>query len=403
VVEAYVVGAGMHPFGRYPDKSVAELARESIWNAILDCGVDPRWIDAAYVANCYNGFFTGQCDAIAPIVIGRSGLSGMPMIHVAGGGAAGSIAFHQAVLAVMSGQYRLALAVGVEKIYVTGNPALSISAIATSGEQTIATKIGLTWIGDLTMSSRRLMMRYGWTVRDFATVAAKNRMHAVLNPEAELQQEISVEDVLQARMVAPPLTRPMCAGAAIDGAAAVLVADKETAGRIASGRHPLVAGMGLVSARYVSNRAQDERPGMLSMDEAARSFSKAYELAGVVPEDVQIAQVHDSVAPEELLAYQMIGLCAPGEEAALLHSGATRLGGRVPVNTDGGLIARGHPIAASGVAQVVETMRQLRGSAGSRQVLIDSIPPRVGAIQNAGAQGGPTRGVGVSAAFILTT
>lgn len=402
MAEAYVVGGGMHPFGRYPGKSVPQLARDAIWDAITDGGVDPRLIDVAYVANCYNGFFTGQADALAPIVFGRSGLSGVPMMHVEGGGAAGSVAFHQAVLAVMSGQYRLALAVGVEKIFVPGNPAISISAIATSGEQTTATKLGLTWVGDLTMSSRRMMSRYSWTARDFAMVTAKNRRHGALNPEGEIQQEISVDDVLAARMVAPPLTRPMCAGAAVDGAAAVLVADRATAARIGSGRHPLIAGMGLVGARYVSNRTQDERPGMLSMDEAARSFAIAYERAGVGPDDVELAQVHDSIAPEEMLSYQVMGLCAPGDEAVLLRSGATALGGRVPVNTDGGLLSRGHPIAASGIAQVVETARQLRGTAGARQAMSNGRPPRVAAIQNAGAQGGPAQGVAVSAAFILT-
>jgi acetyl-CoA acetyltransferase len=280
----------------------------------------------------------------------------------------------------MSGPYRLALAVGVEKIFVPRNPAISDSAIATSGEQTTATKVGLTWVADLTTSSRRLMSRYGWTARDFATVASMNRRHAALNPEAELRQEISVDDVLRSRMVA----------------------DKETALRIASGRHPMVAGMGLVGARYVSNRAVDDPPGMLSMDEARRSFALAYERAGLGPEDVQLGQVHDSIAPEEMWSYQVIGLCAPGDEAAFLNSGATSLGGRVPVNTDGGLIARGHPIAASGVAQVVETTRPLRAAAGGRQVLIDGRQPRVAAIPNAGAQGGPAQGVAVSAAFLMT-
>jgi acetyl-CoA acetyltransferase len=403
MTDAFVVGAGVHPFGRFPELSVPQLARRAIWNAIADSGADPHHIDIGYVANCYNGFFTGQEDALAPLVFGRAGLSGIPMIHNTGGGASGSVAFHEAVIAVLSGQYRLALAVGVEKIYVPGNPAISISAIATSGEQTTATQLGLTWVGDLAMSARQLMKRYGWTARDFAAVAAKNRMHGALNPEGEIRQEISVDDVLAARMVAPPLTRPMCAGAAIDGAAAVLVADAETAARLGSGHHPKVASFGMVGARYISNRVPDERPGMLSMDEASRAFAIAYERAGVGPEDIDLLQVHDAIAPEELLAYQVVGLCAPGEEAALVRSGATALGGRVPVNTDGGLIARGHPIAASGVAQVVETTRQLRGTAGARQVRYDGRLPRIGAIQNAGAQGGPAAGTAVSAAFLLST
>ncbi|MCW2496848.1 thiolase family protein [Jatrophihabitans sp.] len=401
--EAYVVGTGLHPFGRYPELTVPQLARTAIWNAVRDGGVAAKDIDVAYVANCYNGYFTGQADALAPLVFGRAGLSGMPMIHVAGGGAAGSVAVHQAALAVLSGQYRMALAVGVEKVFVPGNPAASISAIATSGEQTTATQLGLTWVGDLTMSARRLMTRYGWTARDFAMIASKNRGHAAANSDAELQSAISVEEVLSARMVAPPLTRPMCSSAAVDGAAAVLIADAETAARIGSGRHPRIAAMGVVGGQYRSNRLPDDRPGMLSMDEAGRAFALAYERAGIGPEDVDLAQVHESIAPEELLAYQVMGLCPPGDEAKLLHSGATTLGGRVPVNTDGGLIARGHPIAASGVAQVVETARQLRGTAGARQVEYQGRLPRVGAIQNAGAQGGPSGGVAVSAAFLLSS
>jgi acetyl-CoA acyltransferase len=404
MTEAYVVGVGMHPFGKFADTSMPRLARDAIRASLADAGLAPNGIDAAYVANCYHGFFTGQHDAVAPLVFGYAGLSGMPMIHVEGGGAAGSVAFHEAVLAVKSGQYPVAMAVGVEKLYVPGDPAISITAIASSGEMTTATQLGLTWVADLTMSARRLMQRYGWTARDYALITVKNRAHAARNPEAELQQEIDVGEVLAARMVADPLTRPMCSGAAVDGAAAVIVANAEVADRLGTGHHPRVAAMGLTGARYVSNRAMDERPGMLSMDEAARSFGLVYERAGLGPEDLELLQVHDSIAPEELLSYQVVGLCVPGEEAALIRSGATTLGGRVPVNTDGGLIGRGHPIAASGVAQVVETVRQLRGTAGARQVKVNGERlPRIGAIQNAGAQGGPAGGVAVSAAFVITS
>ena len=404
MTHARVIGTGLHAFGRFPDLSIQQLARVAIWEAIHDAGLAGPEIGIAYVANCYSGFFTSQVDAVAPMVIGHAGLSGMPMVHVEGGGAAGSVAFHQAVLAVESGQYRVALAVGVEKIYVPGQPAASISAIATSGEQTTATQLGLTWVADLSMSSRRLMERYGWTARDFAAVAAKNRLHGALNLQAEVQQAMTVDDILSARSVAPPLTRPMCAGAAVDGAAAVIVTDAETAAKLSSGRQsPQVVAMGVVGGRYVSNRVEDDRPGMLSMDEASRAFGLAYERSGVDPADIELLQVHDAVAPEELLAYQVVGLCAAGEEPALLHAGATALGGRVPVNTDGGLLSRGHPIAASGVAQVVESVRQMRGNLGRRQALPKGRPPRVAAIQNAGAQGGPSSGVAFSAAFVLTT
>jgi acetyl-CoA acyltransferase len=401
MARAEVVGVGMHPFGKFPEKSVAELARDAIRAAIDDAGIDPRAVEAAYVANCYLGFFTGQSDSVAPIVIGRAGLSGMPMIHVEGGGAAGSVAFHQAVLAVESGEFDVALAVGVEKLFVPGDPGISISAIATSGEKSIATEMGLTWIGELTMSARRLMNQFGWTQRDFALVAEKNRFHGSENPEAELQSNLSVDEVLASRMVAYPLTRPMCAGAAVDGAAAVVIA--RPGFEVRRAKNPLVRAMGFVGGRYVSNRVKDDRPGMLSMDEAGRAFSLAYERAALGPKDLDLLQVHDAIAPEELLSYQMIGLCEPGGEAELLRSGATRIGGRIPVNTDGGLLARGHPIAASGVAQIVESVRQLRGEAGKRQIRdSDDKLPRVAGVQNAGAQGGPSGSTAVSAAIILT-
>lgn len=399
---AHVLGIGIHPFGKFPEKTVPQLARDAIWDAIGDAEIDPHRIGVAYVANCYLGFFTGQSDSIAPIVIGNAGLSGLAMIHVSGGSAAGSIAVHEAVLAVESGEYDLALAVGVEKLYVPSDPSISIAAIATSGERSIATEMGLTWIGGLTMSSRRLMGEFGWTRDDFALVTQKNRANGALNPDAEIKEALSVEEILNARVVAYPLTRPMCASAAVDGAAAVLIGTGEVSSRLRS--NPVVRAMGLVGGRYISNRAVDDRPGMLSMDEAARAFAKAYEKAGLGPDDLDIAQVHDSIAPEELLAYQVMGLCPAGEESDLLRSGATRIGGRIPVNTDGGLLARGHPIAASGVAQVVESVRQLRGEAGPRQVVPpDGGLPRVAACQNAGAQGGPSAGVAVSAALLLTS
>ena len=402
VTDVAVVGVGMHPFGQFHAKSLWMLARKSIWAAIHDADIDPRLIDIAYLANNYSGFFSGQHDAVAPIVIGRAGLTGFPMIHVKGGGASGSVAFHEAVLAVKSGLYRMALVVGVEKLYVPGDPAISVTAINSSGELTVGAELGLTYMADFSMSTKRLMEHYGWSATDFALIAEKSRANAMLNPHALVHDPLSVDEILNSRVVAFPLTRPMCCAAAVDGAAAVLVCDAELAAGIGNGRHPHVAGIGFVSGGYISNRVEDTRPGMLALNESSRAFSLAYERAGVGPEDLELVQVHDSVAPEELLSYSVLGLCAPGDESSFLRSGATRIDGRVPVNSDGGLLGRGHPISASGVAQVVEVVIQMRGQAGDRQVRAkDSTPPRVAAIQNAGAQGGPSGGTGVSAAIIL--
>jgi acetyl-CoA acyltransferase len=406
VTEVVIAGVGMHPFGKFPELAIQDLSRHAIWEAIEDAGIEPRRIDIAYVANCYSGFFTGQLDAVAPIAVKYSGLTGIPLIHVMGGSGSGSVAFHEAVLAVSSGLYDVALALGVEKLYVEGDPMRSIAAIQTSGEQSVATELGMTWIGDLTISARRLMERYGWTQEDFALIAEKNRQNAALNPLAEIQEPLTKEQILAARPIAYPLTRPMCSSAAVDGAAAAVVCRRETAEKVLGlppGRLVKVAGFALKGAAYVSNRVEDTRPGMLSMNEVPAAFAVAYERAGLGPEEVELALVHDAIAPEELLSYQVLGLCPPGQEPALLHSGATRLTGRVPVNSDGGLLARGHPIAATAFAQIREAVVQIRGEAGARQTRPRSDrPPRVAALQNAGAQGGPGGGVAVSSALLLS-
>lgn len=403
MTDVVVAGVGMHRFGKFPSLRVQDLAREAIWGAIEDAGIDPRAIDIGYVANCYMGFFTPQLDAIAPIAVKYSGITGIPLVHVMGGSGSGSAAFHDAVTAVASGEYDVALAVGVEKLYVQGDPGRSIMAIQTSSEQSIATELGMTSIGELTMNARRLMERYGWTQLDLATVAAKNHQNGALNPLAEVRSALTVEQVLGARVVAFPLTRPMCASAAVDGAAAAIVCSRAAATRLGIVAPVRVAGIGLAGSRYRSNREADTRPGMLSMNEAPDAFARAYERAALGPEDVELALVHDAIAPEELLSYQVLGLCAPGDEVALLRSGATRLDGRVPVSTDGGLLARGHPIAATALAQIHEAVQQLRGRAGARQARPrDRSAPRVAALQNAGAQGGPGGGTAVSSAVLLS-
>jgi acetyl-CoA acyltransferase len=402
--DVVIVGLGMLPFGRYPDRSLSDLSRDVIWEAIHDAGIEPGLIDVGYAANCYHGFFTTQVDAIAPLIFRYAGLGGFPMMHMSGGSASGIVAFHEAALAVGSGLYRMALVVAVEKQYVPGDPARSISAIAASGEQRVALEMGLTWVGELGMGARALMRRYGWTAEDFALVVEKNRANAALNPLAEIQEPITAAEVLAARMVADPLTRPMCSGAAVDGAAALLVCTAQTAAQLIGGTHPRLAAMGLSGSRYVPNGEEDKLPGMISMNEAPAAFASAYARAGAGPEDLELAQIHDAVAPEELLAYQVMGLCAPGDEPALLRSGATSLRGRIPVNTDGGLLARGHVIPVTGVAQIHETALQLRGQAGAHQVLHDGRPPRLAAVHNAGAQGGPGRGgAAVTAALLFST
>lgn len=402
--EVAVIGVGMHKFGQFPDESFKDLARVAIWNALRDASVDPKAINIAYVGNCYIGILFGQESARAAVIVRNAGLGGIPMIHVESGTASASIAFHEAVTAVASGLYDVALAVGVEKLYFPGDPAKSMAAISTSAEKDVATDMGLSFVGELAMAIERLMKKWGWTQQHLAKVTAKNRYNASLNPYAEVQAPISVEEVLKARLVAYPLTRPMCCSAAVDGAAAAIVCAKDIAKRFTSKPLVTVGAIHYKGGRFVPPQEVDSEPGMVSMDMTPHVFKVLYEKAGVGPGDIEVAQCHDAMAPEELLAYQVMGFCKPGEEGRMVDEEQTSLKGRIPVNTDGGLAARGNPIGATGLAQVAEIVWQLRGEAGARQIPGRSGKgPKLGAIQNAGGgPAGPAGGaVGVSVGMIL--
>jgi acetyl-CoA acetyltransferase len=183
---------------------------------------------------------------------------------------------------------------------------------------------------------------------------------------------------------------------------AVIVCTRATARQFTSAALPRIAAMALGSTPYASPAEALKRSGLPSMDAAPPIFARVYERAAVGPEDLELLQVHDAVAPEEMLAYSTLGLCAPGDEAALLHSGATRIGGRVPVSSDGGLVARGHPVGVTGLAQIYETVQQMRGRAGAHQVIhTHGGPPRIAAIHNAGARGGAAGGVPICAGLIF--
>jgi acetyl-CoA acyltransferase len=393
----------MTPFGEFPGLTLYDLARTAIWEAIDEAGIDPRALGIAYLGNCYAGMLQGQDSGRAVTILRNAGLGGMGMIHVESGSASSSLAFHDAWLAVGSGVYDVALAVGVEKLHVPGDPARSIAAISTSGERFVAGEMGLTWMGELWMGLERIMDRYGWTREDFARVAAKNTRNASLNPRAQVRTALSTEEILQARTIAGEITRPMCAAASVDGAAAAILCSDEVARRLSRGA-VRVASCAVSGARWFDEDEAARVPGLLSMDMAPEVFAAAYERAGIGPEDVELVQCHDAIAAEELVAYEVMGFCGPGEGAGLVADGRTAIEGDLPTNTDGGLVGRGHPIGATGLAQVCEAVWQLRGEAGRRQVTHDGRPPRVAAIQNAGAQavsGGS--GIGASTGILLTS
>lgn len=396
-----IAGAGMTKFGRLPDQSLEDLTRGAVWDAIDDSGIDPRRIGIAYLGNSFAGVLQGQESARAVTLLRNAGIGGMAMIHCESGTASASLAVHGAWLAVGSGEFDVAIAVGVEKLYVPGDPAASIAAISTSGERFVGQEMGLTALAGVWMEVEAVMERYGWTPTDIARVAEKNHRLGALNPRGESEHPTSIEEILGGRSVIGPLTRLMCASAAVDGAAAAILCSEEVA-RQAGAQRVELAACSLRGGKWMDDAEKERTPGLLSMDNTAEVFSEAYERAGVGPQDIDVFEAHDAIAAEELVSYEAIGLCAPGDGAGLIRDGRTDIGGDIPCNTDGGLVGRGHPVGATGLAQVCEMVWQLRGQAENRQVRHSGRLPRVAAIQNAGAQsvsGG--EGVGASVGMLL--
>ena len=233
--------------------------------------------------------------------------------------------------------------------------------------------MGFQFIGWYAMELRKYMADYGWRKEHFAKVVEKNSFNGSLNPNAQYRKPLTAEQVLGSRLVADPLTLYMCAPMS-DGAAAAVLCSRERAGRYTSRPLVEIAAIGLQSGRF-ADAGGAPRPSITTL-----AAKEAYERAGLGPEDVDVAEVHDAVAPSELYHYEDLGLCGKGEGAALIEAGRTRITGDIPVNTSGGLAARGHPVAATGLAQVAEIVWQLRGEAGPRQVA----DPKVGLVENTG-------------------
>lgn len=366
-----VIGVGMHPFGKFLEKSLEDLARVAVWNAIEDAGVPPKEIQAAYVANSLGGLVTGQEGVRGQVILRAAGFSGIPIINVENACASGTTALRCGWMEVALGMHDVVLVLGVEKLFLP-RTADSIRILMADAELRLM-NMGFQFIGWYAMELRKYMAGYGWSKEHFAKVVEKNSFNGSLNPNAQHRAPLTVEQVLGSRLVADPLTLYMCAPMS-DGAAAAVLCSRERAGRYT--RRPLVeiAAIGLRSGRFADARGA-ARPSITTL-----AAKEAYERAGLGPEDVDVAEVHDAVAPSELYHYEDLGFCEKGGGAALIEAGRTKIAGDIPVNTSGGLAARGHPVAATGLAQVAEIVWQLRGEAGPRQVA----DPKVGLVENTG-------------------
>ncbi|WP_255168070.1 thiolase domain-containing protein [Natrononativus amylolyticus] len=361
---ARIVGVGMTDFGVH-DRPLAELFAEAAFAAVDDAGLETDAIDAFYLGNAMGGQ-TERDTHLAPTLATHVGVAGVPCQRYEDACATSSNAFKHAVRAVEAGQHDVVLVGGVERCTpVTGleTPEMT-SVFASAAHRQYEQPTGLSFPGVFGLLTTRHMHEHGTTEEDLAAVAVKNHRHGTMNPRAQFGTETTVEDILEGPIVASPFRLMDCCPFS-DGAAAVLVASEEAAASLSEAR-PSVSVAGVGHATDVVPLSDKVDP--TATQSARDAATQAYEEAGIEASDVDVAEVHDCFTGAEVLAIEALGFVEDGEGGRAAVEGTTALGGRIPVNPSGGLKAKGHPIGATGVAQLVELTEQLRGDAGDRQV-----------------------------------
>ena len=364
-----VAGAGMTRFAKSP-RTLRDLAGEAVRDALADAGLDTSAIEAAYVGNAVAGLVTGQEMIRGQIMLRGVGIEGIPIFNIENACASSSSALHLAAQAVACGAHDVVLCLGAEKL-THEDKSVGLAAIGTAVDVELqaemAERLGSTegaaqrsfFMDVYAGMARDYMALSGATARDFAGVVVKNQHNGARNPRAQYGGELTVDDVLASRLVVSPLTLLMCSPIS-DGAAAVVLVAERAVRRLA------VSGPRIRASVVLSGNRHDKSDP--TAGSAGRAARQAYEQAGLGPGELDCVECHDASAPAELIIYEQLGLAPPGGGPELLASGRTRLDGELPVNTSGGLLSKGHPIGATGVAQVCEATWQLRGEAGSRQV-----------------------------------
>jgi acetyl-CoA acetyltransferase len=387
--DVHVVAVGMIRFGKYPDLGIKDLSAMVVKNLFDHSPVGQDGIEAAWMGNAGWGMSAGQHCIRGQVALGPLGFGEIPIMNVENACAGGSSAFHGAWLGVAAGAYDVALAIGAEKTFVPKSASpeqkqKGFNSFLAGTDVEVTTKLieqmkadaerkrkELEAAGKLekgkgggarspfmdiySMGARAHSKRYGSTQEQLAMIAAKNHYHGSLNPDAQYRMTMTVEEVLNDRLVSHPLTRAMCAPMG-DGAAAAILVSGEYLKTLKDARPVKVLASVLASG--------SSKPG----NQAQAAAQKAYQMAGVGPKDIDTAEVHDATAFGELAMTENLGFCGEGEGGLYAESGATKLGGAKPINPSGGLECRGHPIGATGLAQIAEIVYQLRGDAGERQV-----------------------------------
>lgn len=349
---AAVIGVGMIPFGKHPDRSIVDMGAEATFLALKDAGIRPPQVNACFFANAFAGRLFGDM-TLGQHVFWEVGINKVPIINVENACASGSTAFYLAYNMIAAGQADMVLVVGAEKLYV---PEIGL---INSGETEFETQLGLLASAGFALRAIRHMNEFGTTPQQLAQVAVKNRRHGQLNPFAQFREPITVEEVLNSPMIVEPFTRLQCCPNA-DGAAAVIVCSPSIAKKLSRAVN--------IDAAILCTGSYENPQDLTYWGTDYRACGLAYEKAGIGPEDLDVVECHDAFTIAEILHYEALGLCAKGEGGQLVERGETMLGGRFPVNVSGGLLSRGHPVGATGVAQIIEIVTQLRNEAGARQV-----------------------------------
>ncbi|MDP3550503.1 MAG: thiolase family protein [Novosphingobium sp.] len=372
-MNAVIAGVGTTRIARHVDRTLSDLAHEAITQALQDAGIDASKIQAVWAGNAAAPVMTGQVCIAGQAILRGLGIGRVPVVNVENACATASTAMQQAAAMVTLGAYDVVLAFGVEKLYsrdkqkvfsvfagcadVEHPEALDRFILDDGADAAGAGQSRSVFMDVYARLARDYMALSGATARDFAAISAKNSVHGSLNPNAQFRDVLSVDDVLAAPAIIAPLTLTMCSPLADGAAAAVIMSPK--AARELGVRSPVKILSSVLASGY------DYAEGLDKL--TAWTARQAYEAAGVGPADVNCAELHDASSPAEMIYYEALGLCGAGEGVQFLADGHTRIGGRVPVNTSGGLVRKGHPIGATGLSQIHELVLQLRGDAGPRQ------------------------------------
>ncbi len=367
-----VVGVGCTEMGEHWTKSLRDLSTEAGALALKDANIDGKDIQALFIGSMSPGRFVGQ-EHLGALAVDQAGLTPIPATRCEGACASGSLAFRKAWMAIKSGEYDVVMAAGGEKMTDIKGPQ-AISALMGAGDHEWETSTGVTFTGLYALMARAYMRKYGLTREELALVPVKNHFHGMNNPLAQFRFEVTPEQVMQSSLIADPLRLLDCSPIT-DGAAAVILASEKAAERF---RKPVwILGSGQAS----DTLALHHRKSLTEIPASRIAGEAAYKQAGMKPGDIDIAEVHDCFSIEEIFAYEDLGFAPRGRGKELLLNRDSYVGGRIPVNTDGGL-KLGHPVGATGIKQIIEVARQLRGDAYNQ---VRS--PLIGLAHNIGGSG----------------